>query len=74
MEIKFDVLMQAVVSSVVFTTVGLVFFVIAFFVIQKLTPFSIRKELEEDHNTAVGIVVGAVILGIAMIVSAAVHG
>ncbi len=74
MEIKLDVLLQAVVSSAVFTTMGLVFFTGTFYVIQKLLPFSLRKELEEDHNTAIGIVLGAIIIGIAMIVSAAVHG
>ncbi len=74
MQIKLDMLMQAVLSSIVFTTVGLVFFAGTFYVIQKFLPFSIRKEIEEDQNTAVGIVIGAIIIGIAMIVSAAVHG
>lgn len=74
MEIKLDVLIHAVLSSAVFTTMGLVFFAGTFFVIQKFLPFSLRKELEEDHNTAVGIVIAAIIIGIAMIVSAAVHG
>lgn len=74
MEINFDVLIRAVVSSAVFSTMGLVFFAGTFFIIQKILPFSLRKELEEDHNTAVGIVLGAIIIGIAMIVSAAVHG
>lgn len=74
MDINLDVLIRAVVSSAVFTTMGLVFFAGTFFVIQKFLPFSLRKELEEDHNTAVGIVIGAIIIGIAMIVSAAVHG
>jgi uncharacterized membrane protein YjfL (UPF0719 family) len=40
----------------------------------KLAPFSLRKEIEEDQNTALGIIMGAVILGVALIVSAAVHG
>jgi putative membrane protein len=74
MEIKLDVLIHAVLSSAVFSTMGLLFFAGTFFVIQKILPFSLRKELEEDHNTALGIVIAAVIIGIAMIVSAAVHG
>ena len=74
MDLKLDWLLHALVSSLVFTTVGIFFFVVAFLLIQKLTPFSIRKEIEEDHNTAMAIVLGAIILGIAMIVSAAVHG
>lgn len=74
MDLKLDWLLNALVSSLVFTSVGIVFFVLAFLLVQKLVPFSIRKEIEEDHNTAMAIVLAAVIIGIAMIVSAAVHG
>lgn len=74
MDLKLDWLLNALVSSLVFTTVGILFFALAFFLVQKMTPFSIRKEIEEDHNTALAIVLGAVIIGIALIVSAAVHG
>ncbi|MET0342921.1 MAG: DUF350 domain-containing protein [Polyangiales bacterium] len=74
MDLKLEWLLNALVSSLVFTTVGIVFFVLAFLVVQKMVPFSIRKEIEEDHNTAMAIVLAAIIIGIAMIVSAAVHG
>jgi len=40
----------------------------------KVSPFSIRKELEDDQNIALGIVIASVIIGIALIVSAAIHG
>ena len=65
---------KALVSSVVFSGIGLVIFLLAWRAMHWLSPFSIRKELEEDHNTAVGIVIGAVMLGLAMIISAAIHG
>ena len=65
---------NAVVESVVFSAIGMVFFAIAFLLITKVAPFSIRKEIEEDQNTALGIVIGSVIIGMAMIVSAAMHG
>ena len=65
-------LVSAVISSVAFSAVGLVFFGLAFWLITKLVPFSMRKEIEEDQNTALGIIVGAVIIGIAIIVSAAI--
>lgn len=58
----------------VYVPLGLGFFAIAWLIIQKLTPFSIRKEIEEDQNVALGVVLGAVILGIALIVAAAIHG
>lgn len=74
MEFKLEAVLQGILSSVVFTSVGIAFFVLSFYVMQKLLPFSIRKEIEEDQNVAVGIIVAALIIGIAMIVSAAVHG
>ena len=67
-------LVRGVVGSLVYSTVGLVMFAVAFLIINKAVPFSIRKEIEDDQNTSLGIVIAAVILGIAMIVSAAVHG
>jgi uncharacterized membrane protein YjfL (UPF0719 family) len=65
---------KAIVASVLFSAIGLVMFMIAWRAINWLSPFSIRKELEEDQNTAVGIVIGAVMLGLAIIISAAIHG
>lgn len=62
------------VSTVVYTLFGLVVFAIAFAAIVKLSPFSIRKELEADHNTALAILISSVILGLAIIIAAAVHG
>ena len=52
----------------------LIFFGIAFVIIVKVSPFSIRKEIEDDQNTALAILIGSVIIGIALIVAAAVHG
>ena len=66
--------LNAVVAAVVFSLIGLVFFGIAFWLITKLAPFSVRKEIEEDQNTSLGIVIGSIIIGIALIVSAAMHG
>ena len=67
-------LMNVLVTTLVFTVFGLVAFAAAFLVMGKVTPFSLRKELEDDHNTALAIVMGAVILGIALIIAAAVQG
>jgi putative membrane protein len=67
-------IIKAIVSSVIFVGIGLVVFLMAFWLITKITPFSIRKEIEEDQNTSLGIVIGAVIIGLAMIISAAIHG
>jgi uncharacterized membrane protein YjfL (UPF0719 family) len=65
---------KSILNSSAFAALGLIFFGLAFFLMAKLAPFSLRKEIEEDQNTALGIIMAAVILGVALIVSAAVHG
>lgn len=67
-------MLKMIVSSLIFVGIGMVMFLIAFFLITKITPFSIRKEIEEDQNTALAVVIGAVILGLSHIISAAIHG
>ena len=67
-------LLQQVVGSMFFGLVGIVLFVVAIRVLQKVLPFSIMKEIEQDQNVALGVVMGAVLLGLAIIVAAAIHG
>jgi len=66
--------LEVVLSSVVFAGIGLAVFGIAFFLIVKIAPFSVRKEIEEDQNTALAIIIAGVLIGIALIIAAAVHG
>jgi uncharacterized membrane protein YjfL (UPF0719 family) len=65
---------NVLMSTVVFTVFGLLVFGLAYIIIVKATPFSIRKELEDDHNTALAIVIASIILGIALIIAAAIQG
>jgi putative membrane protein len=68
------VLVKTVVASLVFALLGILVFALAFWIITKVVPFSIRKEIEDDQNTSLGIVIGAVIIGLALIISSAIHG
>lgn len=67
-------LVPRLIESAAFVGIGMLAFLLAFYLMTKLAPFSMRKEIEEDQNTALGIIVGAVIIGIAIIVAAAIHG
>ncbi len=58
--------------SAVFAVLGVALFGVSFWVMSKVCPFSIRKEIEEDQNTALAIVMASVIIGIAIIVATAV--
>lgn len=69
-----DTMVKTLVSALAFSALGIVLFAIAFFIIVKVTPFSLRKEIEDDQNTALAIIIASVIIGIAMIVSSAIHG
>ena len=62
------------ILTLVYSTVGLAVFAAAFFIFEKITPFSIRKEIEEDQNTALAIIFGSVLIGLAIIIAAAIAG
>jgi len=51
---------------------GVITMGIAFKFFDMITPFDMTKELEEAKNTAIGIVIGSVVLGIAIIIAAAI--
>lgn len=70
--VKLDQLLEVLVTTLLFVFIGLVFFAVAYGILSKV--FHIHKEIEEDQNTALGIVVGAIMLGIALIIAAAIHG
>ena len=72
--IPLEGLLPVVVTTLVFVVLGLIVFALAFLVIAKAAPFSVRKEIEDDQNVALAIVIASVILGSALIIAAAVHG
>ena len=60
--------------TVIYALLGVVIFGAAFSVATKVIPFSVRKEIEEDQNIALAIILGSVILGLSIIVAAAIMG
>lgn len=69
-----DAFVKPVVMAVIFSVIGMLVFIAGFFVVRKLLPFDVHKELEVDQNTAVGIVIASFILGLAFIVGMSIHG
>jgi len=68
-----DIIVHNVLNALVFALVGIVIFVLAFAVIDKVTPYHLWKEIVQEHNTALAILVGAMSIGICIIIAAAVH-
>lgn len=67
-----DVHLVQFILTLVYVVLGLVVFGVGFMIINKAVPFSLRKEIEEDQNTALGIIIGSVIIGLAIIIAAAI--
>ena len=69
-----EVSLDNLLASLVYSLVGLAVFVAGLFVFRLIMPFDVHKELEVDQNTALGLVMGSFILGLAIIVAAAISG
>jgi len=67
-----NILVHPVADSVLYTLLGLALFAMSLWITARLAPFSLHKEIEEDQNVAVGIMLGAMFIGIAIIVAAAI--
>lgn len=62
-----------VLNAVVFAVLGIVLFVLAFVIIDKATPYGLWKEIVEEQNTALAVLLGAMSIGLCIIIAAAVH-
>lgn len=65
---------QNLLTAIIFTVIGLILFAACLWLVVKFAPFSVQKEIEEDQNISLGIIIGSMILGIAIILAAAIHG
>ncbi len=62
-----------VINAVVFALIGIVLFVGTFVVIDRVTPFHLWNEIVKDKNVALAILLGAMSIGLCIIIAAAVH-
>ncbi len=62
-----------IANSVIYALIGIVIFVVGFIVVDKLTPYDLWKQLVEEKNLALAIVVGCAALGVCIIIAAAIH-
>lgn len=65
---------KPIVASIIYSLLGFVILLLCYFVIEKITPEKSWKEIVENKNTALAIVLAAFILGISFIIGMAIHG
>jgi putative membrane protein len=61
-----------ILSTIVYSLIGIVIFIIAYKIIDTFTPFSVHKEISEDHNIALGVIIGSVMIALSIIIAAAI--
>ena len=62
------------VGSIVYALIGVLVFLVCFVIVDKLTPYHLWKEIVEEKNVALAVVVGSIAIAIGLIVAAAIHG
>lgn len=68
------VAMKPILYSIIFSLLGIIILLLAYVLIEKITPENTWKKITQENNTAVALVFAALIIGISMIISAAIHG
>ena len=69
-----DFFFKPVVASIIYSLLGFVILLLCYFIIEKITPEKSWKEIVENKNTALAIVLASFILGISFIIGMAIHG
>lgn len=64
---------KELLSALIFSLVGMMLFFLFSWIYDKLTPFNVWEEISEKKNTAVAIVIAAMMIGISIIIGSA-HG
>jgi len=62
----------SLLTSIVYGLLGLILLLIGYYIFEIITPWSVKEELISHRNPAVAMVVAAFILGMAIVIAAAI--
>lgn len=60
------------IPTTLYFLLGIILFGFSVWLMEKVTPFSMRKEIEEDQNTALGIIIAGALIALAIVLAAAI--
>lgn len=66
-------LAQNLVAAILFAALGIGVLLAALAIIDRMTPYTLWKEIIDEHNTALAVLLGALSLGVSIIIAAAIH-
>ena len=61
---------RLMLDAALFGLSGIVLLIIGYYLWELITPYNLRREIHENRNVAVAIVVAAFIIGMAMVIAA----
>ena len=67
-------MMQYLAAASIFSILGIAMMGVCYWLMTHFLPFSIVKEIEQDQNVALAIIIGSVLIGMAIIIAAAIFG
>lgn len=65
-----EIVLGEVIATVFYVVLGMVMLGISWKAIEWLTPFSLRKEIEEDQNLAIAVLIGSLFISISLLIGA----
>lgn len=68
-----DTLVTNLTTAIVFALLGLGVLGLVLVIVDRLTPYTLWKEIVDEHNTALAVLMGAMAIGISIIIAAAIH-
>jgi uncharacterized membrane protein YjfL (UPF0719 family) len=68
-----DNLAQNLIAAILFAALGIGVLLASLAIIDRLTPYTLWKEIIDEHNTALAVLLGALSLGVSIIIAAAIH-
>lgn len=66
--------LKYIVSAIIFSIIGLGVLALGLKLFDRMTPGTLWKEIMEEHNVALAIIVGSMALAMAQIIASAIHG
>ncbi|MCU0423165.1 MAG: DUF350 domain-containing protein [Bacteroidia bacterium] len=66
--------LKHILAALIYSGIGIVVLLIAFWIVEKITPENVWKQIVEHKNNAVAIVIGAFIIALGIIIASAING
>jgi len=68
-----SLIQSEVISAIVYATLGICVFFLVILIVDILTKNSLNREIIEEHNSALAIVIASIVISLGMIIASAIH-